>query len=139
VERPGLPGRFFREDASWGARHAGCQTRGAGYLFAMRSAPVALLALLLADPAAAQTMTAGALQGMCAGRNQTAACASYIQGYVDGRNQSLGRRTVCLPAGTSMADVAGAFSQHVARNRLEANLEAGLVLGNFLISTYSCR
>jgi hypothetical protein len=84
-------------------------------------------------------MTAGGLQAMCAARAQQAACASYIQGYLDGRNQSLPRPTVCIPAGTPMGDVAGGFVQHVGRNRLEANLQAGLVLGNYLLTTYPCR
>jgi hypothetical protein len=84
-------------------------------------------------------MTAAGLQAMCASRAQQPACASYIQGYMDGRNQSLPRPTVCLPAGTSIADVAGKFVEHVMRNRLEANLQAGLVLGNHLITNYPCR
>jgi hypothetical protein len=108
----------------------------------MRSALPALAAagfLAAADPAASQALTAGALQQMCAARAQQTACALYIQGYMDGRNQSLSRPTVCLPTGTSLADVAGSFASHVVGNRLEANLQAGLVLGNFLITTYPCR
>ena len=58
---------------------------------------------------------------------------------MDGRNQSLPRPTVCIPAGTSMADVVNGFVAHVANNRLEGNLQAGLVLGNYLITAYPCR
>jgi hypothetical protein len=101
---------------------------------------LAALGLLAAAPASAQQgMNAGALASMCSAQAQRAACASYIQGYMDGRNQSLPRPTICLPAGTSIADLAGQFAEHVGRNRLEANLQAGLVLGNFLITTYPCR
>jgi hypothetical protein len=103
---------------------------------------IALLALLpfgAASPASAQAINAGALQAMCQARAQQPVCAAYLQGYIDGRNQSLPRPTVCLPAGTSIADVANAFAQHVAQNRLEANLQAGLVLGNVLITTYRCK
>jgi hypothetical protein len=108
----------------------------------MRLSPLALVSLgslLAASPAASQGMTAAGLQAMCTARAQQAACASYIQGYMDGRNQSLPRPTVCVPAGTSMGDVAGGFAQYVGKNRLEANLQAGLVLGNYLITTYPCR
>jgi hypothetical protein len=84
-------------------------------------------------------MSAGGLQAMCAARAQQATCVSYIQGYLEGRNQSLPRPTVCIPAGISIADVAGGFVEHVGKNRLEANLQAGLVLGNYLITTYPCR
>jgi hypothetical protein len=109
----------------------------------MRLAPLALaslIPLLAAAPASAQQgMTAGALAAMCSARAQQPACASYIQGWVDGRNQSLPKPTVCLPAGTSPADVAGKFVEYVGKNRLEANLQAGLVLGNHLITTYPCR
>jgi hypothetical protein len=108
----------------------------------MRLAPLAFAPLgflLAAAPAFAQGMTAGGLQAMCAARAQQPACASYIQGYMDGRNQSLPKPTVCIPAGTTMADVAGKFVEHIGRNRLEANLQAGLVLGNHLITNYPCR
>ena len=98
------------------------------------------LGIPLAAPAAAQpAMTAGALAAMCANRAQQGACASYIQGYVDGRNQSLPKPTVCLSASTSIADAAAGFAEYVGKNRLEANLQAGLVLGNFLITTFPCR
>jgi hypothetical protein len=105
----------------------------------MHRLPAALLFVLLASPSAAQRLTAGALQGMCLAPAQAAACASYIQGYMDGRNQSLPRPTICLPAGTSLANVAAAYAAYLGNNRLEANIEAGLVLGNYLLSTYPCR
>ena len=112
------------------------------YVCLMRLASLTLVcvgSVLAAGPASAQGMTAGGLQAMCASRAQQPACASYIQGYMDGRNQSLQRPTVCVPAGTAIGDVAGGFSQHVERNRLEANLQAGLVLGNHLLTNYPCR
>ena len=111
-------------------------------MWRMRSAfpAFAFVLLLAAGPAAAQqNMTAGALAAMCSARAQQPACASYIQGWMDGRNQSLPKPTVCLPAGTSVADAAGKFVEYVGKNRLEANLQAGLVLGNHLITNYPCR
>jgi hypothetical protein len=111
----------------------------AAYLWQMRLLPLGLLALVAASPASAQSMTAGALQAMCSARTQQATCASYIQGYIDGRNQSSSRATVCIPSGTTIADVIGGFSDHVGKNRLEANLQAGLVVGNYLITSYPCR
>jgi hypothetical protein len=101
----------------------------------LASASIALL--LTAVPASAQQgMTAGALAATCAAQAQRAACTSYIQGWMDGRNQSLPKPTVCPPAG---ADVVGTFVEYVGKNRLEANLQAGLVLGNHLITAYPCR
>jgi hypothetical protein len=105
----------------------------------MRQAVFALPAFLAAMPAAAQTLTAGVLANMCSSQAQAAACGSYIQGYIDGRNQSLARPTVCIPPGTPPAKVATAFVAHIAGNRLEANIQAGLVLGNHLVSSYPCR
>jgi hypothetical protein len=116
-----------------------CEVIGAAYLRRMRLLPISLLALAAASPAAAQNMTAGALQAMCSSRTQQATCASYIQGYIDGRNQSSARATVCIPAGTSIADVIGGFSNRLTKNRLEANLEAGLVVGDYLITSFPCR
>jgi Rap1a immunity proteins len=106
----------------------------------MRSALV-LITLLVAGPSSAQTLTAGDLQKMCAAtaQSQAIACASYIQGYVNGRNQSLPRPTVCVPPGTSMGDAVAGYVDYVAKNRLEANIEAGLVLGNYLLSAFPCR
>ena len=75
---------------------------------------------------------------MCAAQSQAAICTGYIQGYIDARNQSLPRPTICVPAGTSVGNVAAGFVAHLTRNRLEANIQAGLVLGNYLISTYPC-
>ena len=111
-------------------------------MWAMRSFPFAsaFVLLLAAVPASAQQgMTAGALAAMCSARAQQPTCASYIQGWMDGRNQSLPKPTVCLPAGTSIGDAAGKFVEYVGKNRLEANLQAGLVLGNVLITNYPCR
>lgn len=99
-----------------------------------------LISLLAAGPAAAQTFTAAALQSMCSARDagQVAGCASYIQGYADGRNLSQPRPSICVPAGRTVGDVAHAFSEYVNKNRLEANLPAGLVLGNYLVTNYPC-
>jgi curli biogenesis system outer membrane secretion channel CsgG len=105
----------------------------------MRTALV-LLALVAAGPAAAQTFTAGALQGMCSARepSQLAGCASYIQGYADGRNLSQARASICVPAGRTIGDVAHSFADYMTKNRLEANLPAGLVLGNYLVTNFPC-
>jgi F0F1-type ATP synthase membrane subunit c/vacuolar-type H+-ATPase subunit K len=133
------PGAVRRRTA---ATAQGCQRAGAAYVWRMRLIlPASAFALLLAaGPAAAQqNMTAAALGAMCAARAQQPVCASYIQGYVDGRNQSLPKATVCLPSGTSVGDVAGKFVEHIGKNRLEGNLQAGLVLGNVLITNYPCR
>jgi hypothetical protein len=116
-----------------------CERRTRPYAQPMHRLVFAILALLAAMPAAAQTLTAGALAAMCTSQTQASACGSYIQGYIDGRNQSLARPTVCVPAGTSPSNVAAAFVAHIAGNRLEANIQAGLVLGNHLVSTYPCR
>ena len=117
-------------------RHTPCEATVAAYLWRMR---LFLLALAADSPASAQSMTAGALQAMCSARTQQATCASYIQGYIDGRNQSSARATVCIPAGTSIGDVIGGFSDRLTKNRLEANLEAGLVVGDYLITSFPCR
>jgi hypothetical protein len=124
-----------------GATAQGCQRAGAAYVWHMRSflASTFVLFLAAAPASAQQGMTAGALAAMCSARAQQPTCASYIQGWMDGRNQSLPKPTVCLPAGTSIGDAAGKFVEYVGKNRLEANLQAGLVLGNHLISTYPCR
>jgi hypothetical protein len=117
-----------------------CEVTVAAYLWRMRFLPLSLLlAFAAASPASAQSMTAGALQAMCSARTQQATCASYIQGYIDGRNQSSARATVCIPAGTSIGDVIGGFSDRLTKNRLEANLEAGLVVGDYLITSFPCR
>jgi Rap1a immunity proteins len=108
----------------------------------MRFVPLALafLGLALAPvPAFSQAMTAGGLQQLCTNRAQVTACVLYIQGYIDGRNQAQARATVCIPAGRTINDVVNGFVTHVAGNRLEANLEAGLIVGNYLISNFPCR
>ena len=131
-----------RRASPGGSAVRGCGWTAVIYLSLMRLAPLALasVAILIAAAAASsQALTACALQGMCAARAQAAVCASYIQGYMDGRNQTLPRPTICIPAGTSVADVAGGFVTHVGKNRLEGNLQAGLVLGNYLITAYPCR
>jgi len=102
---------------------------------------ISLIALLAAGAASAQTLTAGELQKMCAAtaQNLAVACASYIQGYVNGRNQSLPRPSICVPPTTSIGSAVAGYVEYVEKNRLEANIEAGLVLGNYLLSTYPCR
>jgi hypothetical protein len=105
----------------------------------MRHAAFASLALLAAVPAGAQTFTAGALANMCTSQAQAAACVLYIQGYIEGRNQALGRPTVCVPQGTALQNVGAGFAAHITSNRLEANIQAGLVVGNYLLTTYPCR
>jgi len=119
--------------------HTPCEVTVAAYLWRMRLFPLGLLALAAASPASAQSMTAGALQAMCSSRAQQATCASYTQGYIDGRNQSSAGATACIPTGTSIGDVIGGFSDRLARNRLEANLQAGLVVGDYLITSFPCR
>ena len=105
----------------------------------MRLFPFAFVALIAATPAASQGLTAGALQGMCSNATQAATCAAYIQGYIEGRNQALQRDTICPPKGATIGTIAGGFIQHLTNNRLEANIQAGLVLGNHLVTTYPCR
>jgi Rap1a immunity proteins len=99
---------------------------------------LALIIFLAANPARSQSITAESLAKMCQAKGQAVACTSFIVGYIEGRNQSLSRPTICLARGTSVADVAIGFIQHVAKNRLDARIEAGLVLGTYLLSTHPC-
>jgi Rap1a immunity proteins len=100
---------------------------------------LSLFALFVTLPASAQGFTAGALAGMCSSQAQAAACAFYIQGYAEGRNQALARPTVCIPPTAPLPTVVAGFATHIANNRLEANIAAGLVVGNYLLATYPCR
>ena len=100
------------------------------------------IALLLATgPAFAQAFTAGDLQRMCGSRAQpqAMACAFYIQGYLTGRNLSPPKPTICVPQGASIADAVKGFGEHMSKNPLEVRIDAGLVLGNYLLTTYPCR
>ncbi|HZB36712.1 MAG TPA: Rap1a/Tai family immunity protein [Beijerinckiaceae bacterium] len=98
-----------------------------------------LLALLAAGSASAQGFTAGALASMCSSQAQAASCAFYLQGYAEGRNQALGRPTICIPPNAPLPTVVAGFAAHIEKNRLEANIAAGLVVGNYLLATYPCR
>lgn len=94
--------------------------------------------LLATGPAFSQAFTAGDLQRMCAAPAQAAACATYIQGYVTGRNLSLPKPTICVPPGKSLRDAVTGFLDYMAKNPIEARLDAGLVLGNQLLASYPC-
>ena len=108
----------------------------------MRS--ILALALILATgPAFAQTFTAGDLQRMCGAtaqaQAQATACAFYIQGYLTGRNLSPPKPTICVPERTSIVDAVKGFREYMSKNPLEGRIDAGLVLGNYLLTTYPCR
>ena len=106
----------------------------------MRSILTAIL-LLSTAPAFSQSLSAGDLQRMCGARvqAQAMACAFYIQGYLTGRNLSPPKPTICVPERTSIADAVKGFGDYMNKNPLETRIDAGLVLGNYLLTTYPCR
>jgi Rap1a immunity proteins len=103
------------------------------------SSLLAVILLFAPLPALSQARTAGALAKTCQTKSQAATCTAYIIGYIEGRNQSLGRPTICLQPSTSIADVATGFLQHLDKNRLDVNIEAGLVLGSYLLAAHPCK
>lgn len=108
---------------------------------AMRIALTAITVTLLASsPALSQALTAGALRSMCTARDasQQLSCTSYLMGYVHGRNLSDSNPTICIPGTSPVGSVVAGFLGRLQSNPLDANLPAGLVLGDYLVSTYPC-
>jgi Rap1a immunity proteins len=105
-------------------------------LFALSVAAVGILA---PQRTLSQQMTAATLAKTCQSKAQAGACTAFVLGYIEGRNQSLRQPTICLKPGTSVAEAAAGFVEHLNKNRLEMNLEAGLVLGNYLLLAHPCK